>query len=258
MSRCHGVALVDRTGGRSTGGGRSQEASDQWIFFAHGLIGHHGDLTVAGRGDERDDAAPLEKAEDAFARAFDDGLDVLLGRCRRRVEHETLPVAVRRVQSVEENWNVAHLFLIDAVHPRVFRHLYGFGPRWFPAMARIVRDRMRNWAEIRAAEAYLSRGEKVPPNLRSNYIIACYEFALLQYFPPSLDVDTTLFQASGNRSDVPNNGYKSSEIPRLRRIHVQGDHVRIVRDDVAFKPIAEVLCAELRRLREGFVQSPSD
>jgi hypothetical protein len=29
----------------------------------------------------------LEKAEDAFARALDDGLDVLLGNCRRRVEH---------------------------------------------------------------------------------------------------------------------------------------------------------------------------
>jgi hypothetical protein len=72
------------TAWRGTGGGRSQEASEQRIFVAHGLVGHDGDLTVARRGDEGDDAAPLEEAEDALARALDDGLDVLLGRCGRR------------------------------------------------------------------------------------------------------------------------------------------------------------------------------
>jgi hypothetical protein len=38
---------------------------------------------VTGRRDERDDAAPLEKAEDAFARALDHGIDILLAGCRR-------------------------------------------------------------------------------------------------------------------------------------------------------------------------------
>jgi hypothetical protein len=64
---------------------------------------HYGDLTVARRRDESDDAAPLEKAEDAFARALDDGFDVRLGRCRRRVEHETLPVAIRRIYAIQED-----------------------------------------------------------------------------------------------------------------------------------------------------------
>jgi len=114
-----GLALVGWASGRSTGGGRRQQPSEQRIFVAYVLVGHYGDLTVVPRGlrdglptlptpraarspvarrrDERDDAPPLEKAEDAFARALDDGLDVLLGRCRGQVEHETLPVAVWRV-----------------------------------------------------------------------------------------------------------------------------------------------------------------
>ena len=47
---------------------------------------------------------PLDdKSYDRGHSALDDGLDVLLGRCRRRVKHETLPVPVRRVQSVEED-----------------------------------------------------------------------------------------------------------------------------------------------------------
>jgi hypothetical protein len=54
-----GLALVGRTGGRGTGGGRCQEPSEQRIFLTHGLVGHHVDLTVARRRDQRDDAAPL-------------------------------------------------------------------------------------------------------------------------------------------------------------------------------------------------------
>jgi hypothetical protein len=34
----------------------------------------------------------------------DDGLDVRLGRRRRRVEHETLPVAIRRIYAIQENF----------------------------------------------------------------------------------------------------------------------------------------------------------
>jgi hypothetical protein len=53
--------------------GRGQKASEQWIFFAHGLVGHHGYPAVAWGGDECDDVAPSEKAEYAIARALDDG-----------------------------------------------------------------------------------------------------------------------------------------------------------------------------------------
>jgi len=38
-----GPALVGRASGRSTGGGRGQEPSEQWIFLTHRLVGHHGE-----------------------------------------------------------------------------------------------------------------------------------------------------------------------------------------------------------------------
>lgn len=80
-----------------------QEPGERRIFLARCLVADDGDLTITRRRHQRADAAPLEKAENAFARTLVGGLDVLLGRCRRRVEHETLAVAIRSVQAVEEN-----------------------------------------------------------------------------------------------------------------------------------------------------------
>ena len=65
-----------------------QQAGQERVFLAQGLVGDDGDLTLAWRGDEGDDPAPLEKAEEAPTRTLDDGKDVLLGKSRRRVEDE--------------------------------------------------------------------------------------------------------------------------------------------------------------------------
>src|ERR1017187_2442106 len=97
----HGSALVRRAGGRGAGGGCCQQAGQKRIFLADGLVGDDGDLTVAGRGDEGDDPATLEEAEDALTRAFDDGKDVLLGKSRRRVEDGRTAVAPWGVQAIE-------------------------------------------------------------------------------------------------------------------------------------------------------------
>jgi len=50
-------------GGRSGGGG-GQQAGQERILLTQGFVGDDGDLTVAGRGDEGDDPATLEEAED--------------------------------------------------------------------------------------------------------------------------------------------------------------------------------------------------
>ena len=76
-------------------------ASQERIFLAHGLVGDDGDLTVAGRGDEGEDPATLEEAEDALTCARDDGKDVLLGKFRRRVEDGRTAVAARGVAAIE-------------------------------------------------------------------------------------------------------------------------------------------------------------
>ena len=96
-----GLALVGRASRRRTGGGRSQQLGQERIFLAYRLVGHHGDLTVARRGHQGDDPAPLEETEDALAGALDDGLDVLLGKSRRRVEDGRTAVAPRGVRSIE-------------------------------------------------------------------------------------------------------------------------------------------------------------
>jgi hypothetical protein len=82
----HGFALVGRTSGRITGGGSSQQASQERILIAHRLVADNGYLAVSRCGHKRDDPAPLEEAEDALAGALDNGLDILLGWGGRRVE----------------------------------------------------------------------------------------------------------------------------------------------------------------------------
>ncbi|HJX62708.1 MAG TPA: hypothetical protein VJ860_02015, partial [Polyangia bacterium] len=53
----------------------------------------------AGRGDEGDDPATLEEAEDALAGALDDLLDILLRGCGRGMEYLALAVSVWRVNT---------------------------------------------------------------------------------------------------------------------------------------------------------------
>jgi hypothetical protein len=45
------------------------------------------------RRHQGDDPAPLKEAEDALTRALDDGLDVFLGKSRRRVKNGRTAVA---------------------------------------------------------------------------------------------------------------------------------------------------------------------
>ena len=66
-----------------SGCGRSQQLGQERILLSYRFIADHRALTVARRRHQGDDAAPLEEAQDAFARALDDGLEVFLGRCRR-------------------------------------------------------------------------------------------------------------------------------------------------------------------------------
>jgi hypothetical protein len=93
----NGGALLCRASGWRSGGGRSQQLGQERIFLAYRLVADHRNLTVARRGHQGDDPAPLEEAEDALARALDDGLDVFLGKSGRRVEDGRTTVAPRGV-----------------------------------------------------------------------------------------------------------------------------------------------------------------
>jgi acyl transferase domain-containing protein/thioesterase domain-containing protein len=136
---------------------------------------------------------------------------------------------------------VAQLFLVDVIHPRVFRHLYGFGPKWLWTMSKIGWGHIENLARIGEAETYLRRSERVPAALRTPYILSTYELSVLRYFPPKLDVETTLFVAANNVCDLRDNGYTRQGVPNLDAIRVQGGHLSVVRNERVFKPIAEVI-----------------
>jgi hypothetical protein len=80
-----------------TGGGRSEELGEQRVLLAHTLVGDDRCFAVAGRGDQGDNPATLEKTEDALAHSLHKLLDVLLAGCRRGVEHTAFAVGVRTV-----------------------------------------------------------------------------------------------------------------------------------------------------------------
>ena len=97
------LAFVGWTGWRCAAGSSREQSGQERILLAHRFVGNDGDLAVARRGDERDDTATLEKAENALARTTHEGLDLVLRGRRRWVEHLTLSVAVCGVHTVQEN-----------------------------------------------------------------------------------------------------------------------------------------------------------
>ena len=61
---------------RSSPGG--EQLGSQRVLSAKGLVGHHGDIVVARRGDRGDDTAALEGTQDTFAGPRDALFRVLL------------------------------------------------------------------------------------------------------------------------------------------------------------------------------------
>jgi hypothetical protein len=85
----------------SAGRSRGKQAGEERSILAHRFVADDGHFTVAGCGDEGDDAAALEESEDALARATYDGLDLLLRG--RGVKHLSLSVSVRGVDAIKED-----------------------------------------------------------------------------------------------------------------------------------------------------------
>jgi hypothetical protein len=52
-------------------------------------------------------------------------------------------------------------------------------------------------------------------------------------------------------SDLPSNGYTLRDLPRMKEIRVEGNHLNIVRSPVAFDPIGKAIARRLADLREG-------
>jgi len=96
-----GLALVGRACGCCAGGGCRQEPRQERVFLAHGFVTDDGHLAVAWGGHQGDDFAALEKTQDALAGSSHERLDLVLRGRGRRMEHQTLAIAVGRVDTVE-------------------------------------------------------------------------------------------------------------------------------------------------------------
>jgi hypothetical protein len=71
-------ALLRRAGGGRPGGRGSEQAGQQRIFVADGVVADHVDLAIAGSRCQGDEPAPVEEAQDALAGPLDHGLDFVL------------------------------------------------------------------------------------------------------------------------------------------------------------------------------------
>ena len=84
-----GLPLAGRASRRGASGSGGEQLGQERILLAQGLVRHPGDLAVARRGDQGDDPAALEKAQDALA-------DTLELRLLGRRPHHGAPVGPPR------------------------------------------------------------------------------------------------------------------------------------------------------------------
>jgi pimeloyl-ACP methyl ester carboxylesterase len=143
---------------------------------------------------------------------------------------------------------VLHLFVVESLHPRVLRHLYGFGLKWPLTIARILRNFVQSFADIGRGDSHIRRGEKIPVSLRTPYILGKYDVACARYFPGPLDVEATVFSVTRNASDMPNNGYTAADLATMKNIVIDGDHVNIINEAPLFEPIGREIALRLRHL----------
>jgi acyl transferase domain-containing protein len=142
------------------------------------------------------------------------------------------------------------LILVDAAHPRCFENPFPPGLRRVRRSVRHGIDRAGFIRGIARAELALVRGGRVPITDRSPYLLGLYELAGRRHTPPALDVDALLFRAADSHYEVAGNGWHASDFRQLDVEVAPGDHLSIIRDKEAFKPIAESIARRLEHLRQ--------
>ncbi len=143
------------------------------------------------------------------------------------------------------------LVLLDTKHPRCFENPFPLGARWMCRSVRHAIDSAGFLRRVARAELALMRGAgKVPIADRSSYVVGMYELAVRRHAPPFLDVDTLLVRAADSDLGVASNGWHASEFRGLEVEVVTGDHLSIIRDREAFRPIADSIARRVKYLRQ--------
>jgi thioesterase domain-containing protein len=134
------------------------------------------------------------------------------------------------------------LVIIDARHPDVF------AGRNLALGAWRLRRRMRaasNYVvarrDIAHAMWYLARGQQVPLDLRSPYILGTYHLATLRYQPRAWRGNLHIIRSEEYTRTSPFDGWDRVALGKVSRLEIPGSHLSCVRSAEGIGRVADVL-----------------
>jgi amino acid adenylation domain-containing protein len=134
--------------------------------------------------------------------------------------------------------------VIDARHPSALGgRLAGFGPNGMKARVQGLRLRREAESAIRRAHEFLDKGEPVPLEQRSDYILSAYRLAGYRYKAPKWSGNLEVIRSREWTQWTPEDYWERSAIGKIRRVVIEGSHLSIVRSP---EGVAAVGC----RIRE--------
>jgi thioesterase domain-containing protein len=134
------------------------------------------------------------------------------------------------------------LVIIDARHPDVFasRDL-GLGVRDLRRRMRAGLNYVIAQRDIARVMLYLARGEQVPLDLRSSYILGIYHLATLRYQPPAWRGNLHIIRSEEYTRRSPFDGWDRVALGKVSRIEIPGSHLSCVRTADGVGKVADVL-----------------
>ena len=134
------------------------------------------------------------------------------------------------------------LVIIDARHPDVFagRNL-GLGAKHLRRRARLLQKELEAHRNIVHAMWYLARGEQVPLELRTSYILSTYYLATLRYQPPTWGGHLHIIRSEEYTRTSPFDGWDRVALGKVSRAEIPGSHLSCVRTPEGVGSVADVV-----------------
>lgn len=134
------------------------------------------------------------------------------------------------------------LVIIDARHPDVFasRNMR-FGAKRLRRRVRAISNYLEARRDIAHAMWYLARGERVPMDLRSEYILGTYQLATLRYQPPAWHGNLQIIRSEEYMRASPFDGWDRVALGKVSRVEIPGSHLSCVRTPEGVGRVADVL-----------------
>jgi amino acid adenylation domain-containing protein len=143
------------------------------------------------------------------------------------------------------------LVIIDARHPDVFasRNI-GFGAKQLRRRVRVLSRYLEARRNVAHAMWYLARGERVPLDLRSSYILSTYHLATLRYQPPAWRGNLHVIRSEEYTRASPFDGWDRVALGKVSRVEIPGSHLSCVRTAEGVGRVADVVRGIFEALRQ--------